>query len=89
MADATELLNPTTPLAFLPPALANQFEQMRYLFAATLGAYVWDIGVNLGNDYALLFKHRVGFPTVVYFLSSKSIHIGLPSHMLRLLSCTG
>ncbi|KAF7345293.1 hypothetical protein MSAN_01906000 [Mycena sanguinolenta] len=69
MANATELLNPSTPLAFLPPAFADQFERARYLFAATLGAYVWDIALNLGNDYVLLFKHRVRFPTIVYFLS--------------------
>ncbi|KAF7373792.1 hypothetical protein MSAN_00590900 [Mycena sanguinolenta] len=69
MANATELLNPSTPLAFFPPALADQFERSRYLFAVTLGAYVWDIGLNLGTDYALLFKHRVRFPTIVYFLS--------------------
>ncbi|KAF7335948.1 hypothetical protein MSAN_02308200 [Mycena sanguinolenta] len=69
MANATELPNPLTPLAFLPPALASQFEVSRYLYAATLGAYVWDVGLNLGNDYVLLFKHRVRFPTVVYFLS--------------------
>ncbi|KAF7335940.1 hypothetical protein MSAN_02307400 [Mycena sanguinolenta] len=71
MANAIELPNPYTPMAFLPPALAGQFEASRYLYAATLGvsAYVWDIGLNLGNDYALLFKHRIRFPTVVYFLS--------------------
>ncbi|KAJ6454643.1 hypothetical protein C8R45DRAFT_846285 [Mycena sanguinolenta] len=69
MANATELPNPFTPLAFLPPALASQFEVSRYLFAGTLGAYVWDIGLNLGNDYVLLFKHRVRFPTIVYFMS--------------------
>ncbi|KAF7336004.1 hypothetical protein MSAN_02314100 [Mycena sanguinolenta] len=69
MANITELLNPFTPLAFLPPDLASQFEVSRYFIAATLGAYMWDIGLNLGNDYALLFKHRVGFPTIVYFLS--------------------
>ncbi|KAF7334203.1 hypothetical protein MSAN_02381600 [Mycena sanguinolenta] len=69
MANATELPNSFTPLAFLPPALASQFEVSRYLFAATLGAYVWDIGLNLGNDYTLLFKHRVRFPTIVYFMS--------------------
>ncbi|KAF7367824.1 hypothetical protein MSAN_00846800 [Mycena sanguinolenta] len=67
MANATELPNPFTPLAFLPPALASQFEGWRYVVAATLGAYVWDIGLNLGNDYALLFKHRIRFPTIVYF----------------------
>ncbi|KAF7354777.1 hypothetical protein MSAN_01391900 [Mycena sanguinolenta] len=69
MTNTTELPNPFTPLAFLPPALASQFEVSRYVIAATLGAYVWDIGLNLGNDYALLFKHRVRFPTIVYFLS--------------------
>ncbi|KAJ7822496.1 hypothetical protein B0H14DRAFT_2828535 [Mycena olivaceomarginata] len=69
MTHTTTLPNPSTPLAFLDPALADQFEASRYLFAATLGAYVWDIALNLGNDYALLFKHRVRFPTVVYFLS--------------------
>ncbi|KAJ6454673.1 hypothetical protein C8R45DRAFT_1111912 [Mycena sanguinolenta] len=68
-ASSTDLPNPFTPLAFLPPALADQFEVSRYLFAATLGAYVWDIGLNLGNDYALLFKHRVYLPTIVYFMS--------------------
>ncbi|KAF7351736.1 hypothetical protein MSAN_01606800 [Mycena sanguinolenta] len=37
MADATELPNPFTPLAFLPPDLASQFEVTQYVFAATLG----------------------------------------------------
>ncbi|KAF7334197.1 hypothetical protein MSAN_02381000 [Mycena sanguinolenta] len=69
MNDMDELPNPSTPLAFLPPAGADQFEQARYLYAATLGAYVWDIGLNLRNDYVLLFKHRIRFPTIVYFLS--------------------
>ncbi|KAJ6454631.1 hypothetical protein C8R45DRAFT_915116 [Mycena sanguinolenta] len=69
MANAAELPNPFTPLAFLPPALANQLQVSHYVDAATLGAYVWDIGLNLGNDYTLLFKHRVRFPTIVYFMS--------------------
>ncbi|KAF7335938.1 hypothetical protein MSAN_02307200 [Mycena sanguinolenta] len=69
MANTTELPNPFTPLAFLPPALASQLEASRYLYAATLGAYIWDIGLNLGNDYVLLSKYRVRFPTIVYFMS--------------------
>ncbi|KAF7354710.1 hypothetical protein MSAN_01384800 [Mycena sanguinolenta] len=36
---------------------------------STAQAYIWDIALNLGNDCALLFRHRIGFPTVVYFLS--------------------
>ncbi|KAJ6454617.1 hypothetical protein C8R45DRAFT_846368 [Mycena sanguinolenta] len=69
MTNTIDLPNPSTPLAFLPPTLANQVEVSRYVYAATLGAYVWDIGLNLGNDYALLFKHRVLSPTIVYFVS--------------------
>ncbi|KAF7335962.1 hypothetical protein MSAN_02309600 [Mycena sanguinolenta] len=72
MSNTTESPNPFTPLAFLPPAVADQFEVLRYLHAATLGAYIWDIGLNLGNDYALLFKHRVRFPTILYFLARAS-----------------
>ncbi|KAJ6454632.1 hypothetical protein C8R45DRAFT_599968 [Mycena sanguinolenta] len=72
MTNTTDLPNPSTPLAFLPPSLANEVEVSAYVYAATLGAYVWDIGLNLGNDYALLFKHRVRSPRIVYFLSRAS-----------------
>ncbi|KAF8168637.1 hypothetical protein K438DRAFT_1503479, partial [Mycena galopus ATCC 62051] len=61
--------NPFTPLAFLPFALANEIEFARYVYAATLGAYIWDIALNLGNYYALLFHHRITLSTVVYFVS--------------------
>ncbi|TFK38669.1 hypothetical protein BDQ12DRAFT_650965 [Crucibulum laeve] len=64
-----DLPNPFTPLAFLEPTLANQFEVSRYLYAVTLGIYIWDTAINLGNDYQLLFKHRVRYPTVVYYAS--------------------
>ncbi|KAF9262406.1 hypothetical protein L218DRAFT_809361, partial [Marasmius fiardii PR-910] len=63
------LPNPFTPLAFLTPDIANQFEVSRYLYAVTLGGYIWDCAINLGNDYKLLFKHRIYYPTVVYYLS--------------------
>ncbi|KAF8156331.1 hypothetical protein K438DRAFT_1942873 [Mycena galopus ATCC 62051] len=69
MANTTELPNPFTPLVFLPPAPATEIEVAPYLFAATVGAYIWDIALNLGNDYALLFKHRISWSTMVYFLS--------------------
>ncbi|KAF8168614.1 hypothetical protein K438DRAFT_1439806, partial [Mycena galopus ATCC 62051] len=68
--NTTELPNPFTSLAFLPPALAGQFQVSQYLYGATLGVtYSWDICLNLRNDYALLTKHRIRFPTMVYFLS--------------------
>ncbi|KAF8130414.1 hypothetical protein K438DRAFT_1788742 [Mycena galopus ATCC 62051] len=69
MDNTTELPNPFTPLVFLPPSLTTEIEVARYFYAATLGAYTWDIALNLGNDYALLFKHKVKLSTVVYLLS--------------------
>ncbi|KAJ7188864.1 hypothetical protein C8R46DRAFT_31592 [Mycena filopes] len=69
MANTTELPNPFTPLAFLPPTLASQFEVSRYLYAATLGAYAWDMALNIGNDFALLFTHSIRFSTIAYFFS--------------------
>ncbi|PBK91720.1 hypothetical protein ARMGADRAFT_876994, partial [Armillaria gallica] len=39
------------------------------LYAATLGGYLWDVAVNLENDYQLLFKHRIRYPAVIYYMS--------------------
>ncbi|KAJ7222153.1 hypothetical protein GGX14DRAFT_558254 [Mycena pura] len=69
MAPLNETLNPNTPLAFLPPDLAREVQVGGYVLAGTLGAYIWDILCNLHNDYKLLLKYRVGFATVVYFVS--------------------
>ncbi|KAF5336297.1 hypothetical protein D9758_014487 [Tetrapyrgos nigripes] len=66
---APSLPNPFTPLAFLPPDIANQFEVSRYLTAVTLGGYIWDSAVNLESDYQLLFKHKIRYPTIIYYLS--------------------
>ncbi|KAJ7913405.1 hypothetical protein B0H13DRAFT_1712652 [Mycena leptocephala] len=69
MAPLNEILNPDTPLAFLPPDVAFEVQIGGYVLAGTLGGYIWDILCNLHNDYKLLSKHRVGFATVVYFVS--------------------
>ncbi|KIJ26206.1 hypothetical protein M422DRAFT_132654, partial [Sphaerobolus stellatus SS14] len=63
------LPNPETPLAWLDPTLASQFEVTRYLLVATCGMFAWDLLTNLRNDYKLLTRYRVGLPTVIYFIS--------------------
>ncbi|PFH50121.1 hypothetical protein AMATHDRAFT_145912 [Amanita thiersii Skay4041] len=63
------LPNPNTPLAFLPPDLADQYEISRHIYTATIGAFIWDILTHLPEDYRLLFKYRVRLPTVAYFFS--------------------
>ncbi|KZV87146.1 hypothetical protein EXIGLDRAFT_680208 [Exidia glandulosa HHB12029] len=63
------VINPTTPLAFLPPTLADQYEASRYLYIATLAAWIWDVLSSLPQDYDIYFKARWTLPTVVYFVS--------------------
>ncbi|PBK90090.1 hypothetical protein ARMGADRAFT_934733 [Armillaria gallica] len=58
-----ELPNPITP------ALMSQSKISLCLYAATLGGYLWDIAINLENDYQLLFKHRIRYPTLIYYMS--------------------
>jgi len=70
MAAPPVLPNPTTPLAWLPPSLASQFEVSRYLLVATCGMFAWDVLLNLKNDWNLLTRRRgIPFPTMVYFVS--------------------
>ncbi|KAF9256969.1 hypothetical protein L218DRAFT_936238 [Marasmius fiardii PR-910] len=72
MSNDTALLalpNPFTPLAFLPPDIANSLEVARYLCVVALGGYIWDCAINLGNDYKLLFKHDIRYTTGIYYLS--------------------
>ncbi|KAG7085549.1 hypothetical protein E1B28_003106 [Marasmius oreades] len=68
-AEAPQLPNPLTPLAFLPPTLASQYEVARYLLAATCGMFAWDVLLNLANDYKLIARYPIRLPTIVYFVS--------------------
>ncbi|KAF9255579.1 hypothetical protein L218DRAFT_1034287 [Marasmius fiardii PR-910] len=67
--DPPVLPNPFTPLAFLDPETANSLEASRYWVVAVLGGYIWDCGINLENDYRLLFKYPIRYATVGYYLS--------------------
>ncbi|THU99267.1 hypothetical protein K435DRAFT_818618 [Dendrothele bispora CBS 962.96] len=61
--------NPFTPLAWLEPNVALHVEVSRYITAMTIGGFVWDIAVNLDSDYQLLFKNKIKYPTIVYYIS--------------------
>ncbi|KAL5481016.1 hypothetical protein ACEPAI_9957 [Sanghuangporus weigelae] len=67
--DCSDLLNPTTVLAFLPPDTAKELEVSRYIYVASLGAFAWDLFSNVPLDYQLLFKSRIVPAVVVYFIS--------------------
>jgi len=63
------LPNPDTPLAFLPPVTAAQFEGFRYLNIATLGANIWDILIHSGQEYRMMRKSTLSIPTLAYYVS--------------------
>ncbi|KAK0192934.1 hypothetical protein F5146DRAFT_1136749 [Armillaria mellea] len=81
MSNTVELPDPFTPL---DPVLTSQFKVSLCLYAATLGGYLWDIAINLENDYQLLFKHRIKPPTVIYYMSRFGFHPKLHPHQFRI-----
>ncbi|CCM00297.1 uncharacterized protein FIBRA_02327 [Fibroporia radiculosa] len=70
--NCSSLPNAFNELSYLTPSLAPEFQLGRYILAGSLGAMTWELLSNLSNDYRLLFKHRLGFPTLVYYISRLS-----------------
>ncbi|THU98147.1 hypothetical protein K435DRAFT_721083 [Dendrothele bispora CBS 962.96] len=66
------LPNPLTPLAFLPPDLAQEVQTAIFIQIGTLGMFIWDLLTNVAGDYELLTKFKLGIPTIVYFVSRVS-----------------
>ncbi|KZP07996.1 hypothetical protein FIBSPDRAFT_816544 [Athelia psychrophila] len=66
---AYPILNPYTPLAFLPPDMANQFEVTGYVYIATLAAYTWDWLKALPEEYKIFRRGRLNPANIAYLLS--------------------
>ncbi|KZP16264.1 hypothetical protein FIBSPDRAFT_794691 [Athelia psychrophila] len=66
---AYPILNPYTPLAFLPPAIADQYEAVGYVYIATLAAYVWDWLLALPEEYKIFRRGRLSPANIAYLLS--------------------
>jgi len=63
------VLNPNTPLAFLPPTFADQFQVSCYVCVAGLSAFVWDWLMCLAEEYKIFRKTRFSVPDIAYALS--------------------
>ncbi|KAI0795904.1 hypothetical protein C8Q75DRAFT_711227 [Abortiporus biennis] len=63
---AAALPNPLTPLAWLPETIANQLEASRYLYSATVGAWIWDFLMSLHEEFLLFTKSRIKISDAVY-----------------------
>ncbi|KAI0795012.1 hypothetical protein C8Q75DRAFT_522010 [Abortiporus biennis] len=66
---AFQLPNPLTPLAWLPPDVADQFEAGRYVLSATFGAWLWDVFMSIPEDIQLFSKRKLSFTDGFYVLS--------------------
>ncbi|PPQ70819.1 hypothetical protein CVT24_001036 [Panaeolus cyanescens] len=75
------IINPQTPMAFLPADLAFQVTIASYILVGSSGVMIWDILNNLTGDYKLLTKHRVGLPTLAYFIS-RCVNIRLETEII-------
>ncbi|KAI0795902.1 hypothetical protein C8Q75DRAFT_351708 [Abortiporus biennis] len=65
----TQAPNPLTPLAWLPPDIANQLEASRYLYSATIGAWIWDCLTAIPEDVRLFKTYGFNLSDVVYLIS--------------------
>ncbi|KIM88416.1 hypothetical protein PILCRDRAFT_814316 [Piloderma croceum F 1598] len=63
------ILNPYTPLAFLPPDVADQFQVICYVNVAILAAVTWDWLMAIPEEYLIIRKIGFSRPNIVYFLS--------------------
>ncbi|TCD66862.1 hypothetical protein EIP91_000816 [Steccherinum ochraceum] len=63
------LPNPLTPLAWLPSDIASQLEASRYLYSATVGAWVWDTLMSIPEDVLMFRDHPMRIADVVYILA--------------------
>ncbi|KIM88405.1 hypothetical protein PILCRDRAFT_255956 [Piloderma croceum F 1598] len=63
------ILNPYTPLAFMPPDVAEQYQVVCYVYVATFAAYAWDWLMSIPEEYAAVRKVGFKAPNIAYFLS--------------------
>ncbi|KAF8965461.1 hypothetical protein BDZ97DRAFT_1998710 [Flammula alnicola] len=66
---ASQLPNPLTPMAFLPPDLAFQLTVASYVLVGALVGQIWDILNTLSVDYKMFTRFRIGLPGIVYVIS--------------------
>jgi len=65
----TGIPNPLTPMAWLAPDLAYQKTITAYVLVGTLAVLVWDMLTHLRDDWNLLARYKINFPTITYFVS--------------------
>ncbi|KDR73194.1 hypothetical protein GALMADRAFT_724171 [Galerina marginata CBS 339.88] len=75
MSNISELPNPFTPMAFIPPELAFQITIATYVLVGSVSVLIWDILLNLQTDLKMLLKRPLRMPTIIYFISSSLAYL--------------
>ncbi|KZP29684.1 hypothetical protein FIBSPDRAFT_726991 [Athelia psychrophila] len=60
------VLNPNTPLAFLPPQVADVFQISAYIYFACVGALTWDWLMSIPDEYRILSTGRISLSKIAY-----------------------
>ncbi|KAH8103799.1 hypothetical protein BXZ70DRAFT_868481, partial [Cristinia sonorae] len=58
--------NPYTPLAWVPKDIADEMEASRYLYSATIGAWIWDCLMSLPDELRMFKQFGFGLTDAVY-----------------------
>ncbi|KAK7689880.1 hypothetical protein QCA50_006519 [Cerrena zonata] len=64
---STPIVNPFTPLAFIPPDLASQFVIVTYMLAATVGVWFWDVVMSMPEEIRMCVGRKLTLTDIVYF----------------------
>ncbi|KAJ7802552.1 hypothetical protein B0H13DRAFT_1672156 [Mycena leptocephala] len=68
------LADSESPFSFLPSELAAELKILRFIWIGTTAVFFWDILDNLGADIMLLFRSRIRWAGVAYFVARQSAH---------------
>ncbi|KZP25252.1 hypothetical protein FIBSPDRAFT_396733 [Athelia psychrophila] len=70
---SVQLLNPFTPMAYLPPELAALHQLTAYVYIASLGVLAWDWLMSMPDEYRILSTGRISKSKVAYISARLSI----------------
>ncbi|KAJ6585783.1 hypothetical protein B0H19DRAFT_1110741 [Mycena capillaripes] len=66
---SSPLADPESPLSSLPSELAAELKIIRCIWIGTTAVFLWDILDNLRADFLLLFRSRIRWAGVTYFVA--------------------
>ncbi|KAF9563020.1 hypothetical protein CPC08DRAFT_633295 [Agrocybe pediades] len=58
-----------SPLAYLPPQVAEEVATATYIHIGATGVLVWDFVNNLRNDYRIILHRKIGLQICAYILT--------------------